>query len=222
MSIQAVTGRITQILTMQQELLNPQLVKSAASATGTAATAPATGTTGTTPGLGSTSTTFSAALANAQAASAGGTVAATSTGGVSGNAPAQAQVQAMVSTANSLLGKPYVMGGGHAGWAPSSGYDCSGFVSAVLHAGGYLSQPADTTALPNQPGILSGPGQHVTIYDRALPGGSGHVIIEIDGQFYESGGSAGPWGGGGGVAKIGRPSDAYLANFPTVLHPSGL
>ena len=76
--------------------------------------------------------------------------------------------------------------------------------------------------MPNQPGILSGPGQYVTIYDRAQAGQNGHVIIDIAGQFYESGGSAGPWGGGGGVAKIGRPSDAYLANFPTVLHPSGL
>jgi hypothetical protein len=70
--------------------------------------------------------------------------------------------------------------------------------------------------------MSSGPGQFVTVYDRALPGQSGHVIIQINGQFYESGGSAGPWGGGGGVEKIGRPSDAYLAKFPTVLHPTGL
>ena len=90
-----------------------------------------------------------------------------------------------------LLGKPYVYGGGHAGLgARSPGYDCSGFVSAVLHAGGYLSAPVDTTALPDQAGILPGPGQFVTIYDRALPGQNGHVIIEINGQFYESGGRA--------------------------------
>lgn len=68
----------------------------------------------------------------------------------------------------------------------------------------------------------SGPGQYVTVYDRALPGQSGHVIISIDGQFYESGGEAGPWGGGGGVQKIATPSAAYLATFPTVLHPEGL
>jgi hypothetical protein len=48
------------------------------------------------------------------------------------------------------------------------------------------------------------------------------VIIEINGQFYESGGETGPWGGGGGVAKIGQPSAAYLATFPNVLHPQGL
>jgi cell wall-associated NlpC family hydrolase len=128
----------------------------------------------------------------------------------------------MVNEADSLLGKPYVYGGGHGSWAPSGGYDCSGFVSAVLHAGGYLSAPVDTTALPSQPGIEAGPGQYVTIYDRALSGQNGHVIIDVNGQFYESGGSAGAWGGGGGVEKIGQPSAAYLATFPSVLHPSGL
>ena len=128
----------------------------------------------------------------------------------------------MVNEANSLVGKPYVYGGGHSGWAPQSGYDCSGFVSAVLHAGGLLTSPVDTTALPSQPGMVSGPGQYVTVYDRALPGQSGHVIIEINGQFYESGGMHGTWGGGGGVQKIGTPSASYLATFPTVLHPEGL
>jgi len=137
-----------------------------------------------------------------------------------------AKVQAMIKLADALLGKPYVYGGGHAGFVTNetslSGFDCSGFVSAVLHAGGYLSAPVDTTALPDQAGILPGPGQFVTIYDRALPGQDGHVIIEIDGQFYESGGRAGPWGGGGGVMKIQRPDAGYLASFPQVLHPAGL
>ena len=140
--------------------------------------------------------------------------------GATGSAPAQ--VQAMTNMANSLVGKPYVYGGGHSGWGAQSGYDCSGFVSAVLHAGGYLSEPQDTVTLPQQPGMESGPGQYVTVYDRALPGESGHVIIDIGGQFYESGGSHGSWGGGGGVEKIGTPSAAYLSTFDTVLHPAGL
>ncbi len=135
---------------------------------------------------------------------------------------ANPKIEAMIARADALLGKPYVYGGGHAGWEPSSGYDCSGFVSAVLHAGGYLSAPVDTTVLPDQPGILPGPGHFVTIYDRALSGENGHVIIEIDGQFYESGGMHGAWGGGGGVEKIGRPDAGYLATFPNVLHPAGL
>jgi cell wall-associated NlpC family hydrolase len=152
--------------------------------------------------------------------SLGLTAGSTVGGAATGAEPAQ--VQAMTNMANSLVGEPYVYGGGHSGWGPQAGYDCSGFVSAVLHAGGYLSQPVDTTALPEQAGMESGPGQYVTVYDRALPGQSGHVIIEINGQFYESGGSHGAWGGGGGVEKIGTPSAEYLSTFPTVLHPAGL
>jgi cell wall-associated NlpC family hydrolase len=152
-----------------------------------------------------------------------GTTGTTGTIGTTGaTGSATAQVQSMTNMANSLVGKPYVYGGGHSGWGPQSGYDCSGFVSAVLHAGGYLSQPVDTVTLPQQAGMESGPGQYVTVYDRALPGENGHVIIDINGQFYESGGSHGSWGGGGGVEKIGTPSAAYLATFPTVLHPAGL
>jgi cell wall-associated NlpC family hydrolase len=132
------------------------------------------------------------------------------------------RIQAMTEEANALVGQRYVYGGGHDGWGPQSGYDCSGFVSAVLHAGGYLSTPQDTTTLPSAPGMASGPGQYVTIYDRDDPGRQGHVIIDIDGQFYESGGEHGSWGGGGGVQEISTPSASYLASFDRVLHPEGL
>ena len=218
MSIQAAIGRIDQILQLQQQVADPSPVT----------TAPAT-TAGTTAGAaltpGAATSSFAAALATAQSAPA---TAPTSplTAGLStvagGGTSSDARVQAMVSEADSLLGKPYIYGGGHSGWGPQPGYDCSGFVSAVLHAGGYLSSPVDTTALPGQAGMESGPGQYVTIYDRAQPGQSGHVIIEIDGQFYESGGTHGAWGGGGGVEKIAQPSASYLSTFETVLHPAGL
>jgi hypothetical protein len=206
MSIQAAVARIDQILTWQQQVASGEFPGSAAS--GVAA---AGATTAAPVAAGSGSGSFSDALAAAQ-----GTAALGSTGGAAvGGGPAA--VQKMVAMANSLLGKPYVLGGGHSGWAPQSGY-----VSAVLHAGGYLSSPVDTVNLPNQPGIEPGPGQQVTIYDRPLSGENGHVIIEIDGQFYESGGMRGAWGGGGGVEKIERPSDSYLATFTSVLHPAGL
>ncbi|HEY4001348.1 MAG TPA: hypothetical protein VGO93_20920 [Candidatus Xenobia bacterium] len=136
--------------------------------------------------------------------------------------PGGPKVQAMVTEANHLVGRPYEVGGGHGGWGPSSGYDCSGFVSAVLHAGGYLSEPQTTVTLPGQRGIDNGPGKHVTIYDRSLPGQEGHVIIDINGQFYESGGGHYSWGGGGGVEKIGHPDQGYLSTFDRVLHPAGL
>jgi cell wall-associated NlpC family hydrolase len=241
MSVESVTARINQILQMQQQLFDPQSAAStsAAGGGGTASTAAGAGAASASPSAGG-SLTFSQMLASAQAATgadaAGGVAGVGAVGGVGATVPAgltsptttlatggaAGKVQAMVNMANSLVGKPYVWGGGHGGWGPQSGYDCSGFVSAVLHAGGYLSAPADTTSMPNQTGIEAGPGQYVTIYDRAQPGENGHVIIKINGQFYESGGSAGAWGGGGGVEKIGTPSASYLASFPNVLHPAGL
>jgi cell wall-associated NlpC family hydrolase len=140
------------------------------------------------------------------------------------SASVPAAVQAMIEQANALVGEPYVWGGGHASWAPASGYDCSGFVSAVLHAGGYLSSPQDTQTLPSATGIEPGPGQYVTIYDRTngTSPENDHVIIDLGGQFYESGGESGPWGGGGGVQRIATPTAAYLATFNQILHPVGL
>jgi cell wall-associated NlpC family hydrolase len=169
-----------------------------------------------------TSSELSALLAsNGSSGVAGATGISGTTTGTSADAPQQ--VQDMVNEANSLIGKPYIYGGGHSGWGEQAGYDCSGFVSAVLHAGGYLSEPQTTQTLPGQPGIESGPGQYVTIYDRNTgPTDNEHVIIDINGQFYESGGEAGSWGGGGGVEKIGTPSQAYLQSFTTILHPAGL
>jgi cell wall-associated NlpC family hydrolase len=221
MSIEAVVGRIDQILQLQQQVLDPATI--AATTPGSTA-----GSTGASFSAGSaapgapTSTDFASALASAQSAVGStppGLTPVTTTGGAGASDP---RVAAMSNEADSLVGKPYVWGGGHGGWGPQAGYDCSGFVSAVLHAGGFLTMPADTTSLPSQPGMVAGPGQYVTVYDRAQPGQNGHVIIEINGQFYESGGMQGAWGGGGGVQKIGTPSASYLATFPNVLHPEGL
>jgi cell wall-associated NlpC family hydrolase len=229
-SISAVVGRIDQIIQLQQQILDPASLAGNSAASASTGASLSTGTASTGTGTG-TSTNFASQLASAQAAAGSATsgVAGSSATGAAGAVGASGgagvgdpRVAAMVNEANSLVGKPYVYGGGHSGWSPQAGYDCSGFVSAVLHAGGFLTSPVDTTALPSQAGMVSGPGQSVTVYDRALSGQNGHVIIQINGQFYESGGMHGAWGGGGGVEKIGTPSAAYLATFPTVLHPEGL
>ena len=228
-SISAVVGRIDQIIQLQQQILDPaSLAGSSAASTSAATSTGASFSTGSAATGAGTSTDFASQLASAQAATGSttsgvvGSSAAGAVGASGGVSVGDSRVAAMVNEANSLVGRPYVYGGGHSGWGPQSGYDCSGFVSAVLHAGGYLTSPVDTTALPSQPGMVAGPGQSVTVYDRALSGQNGHVIIDINGQFYESGGMHGAWGGGGGVEKIGTPSAAYLATFPTVLHPEGL
>jgi cell wall-associated NlpC family hydrolase len=238
MSIEAAIGRIDQILTLQQHVRDPASLTAAgsstsggASLTGSSGTgsstsfatalAAAQGLTGSTAGVGSSAGLTSGVAGSTAGLTSGVAGSTLGLGGVSSTG-LPSQVQAMTDQANALVGKPYVWGGGHSGWAPQTGYDCSGFVSAVLHAGGYLSSPADTVSLPSQAGIQSGPGQYVTIYDRSGAGDNGHVIININGQFYESGGESGSWGGGGGVAKIGTPSASYLATFNDVLHPAGL
>jgi cell wall-associated NlpC family hydrolase len=203
-------------------------------------------------------------------------------------AAAQAKVSAMLDEARLLHGLPYGWGGGHTNpaWVVGAGYDCSGFVSEVLHSAGYLGSPDTTQTLPGSPGILSGPGKLVTIYDRTIAtlkvwvkkrkvitlkravnpatlgvhvvhGRSGnslnavsirlpkwvgewqtikltklvpsldtsnndeHVIIDIAGQWWESGGSTAD-GGGAMVHQMPVPSAAYLKSFNRILHPQGL
>ena len=131
----------------------------------------------------------------------------------------RAKLGAMNDTIGSLMGTPYVYGGGHgAAFGPSAGgLDCSGFVSTVLHSAGYLAAPQTTTGLAAQPGLATGHGQYVTLYDRVDSGDNDHVIMSINGHFFEEGGS-GPTQNVHAFA----PSSAYLASFNRVMHPIGL
>jgi cell wall-associated NlpC family hydrolase len=194
-----------------------QLLSALQSATGSSSSSDSSSSLLTTleSALQSSGTTGTTTTAGASSAAAGSF-------GAAATSESDPRVQSMTQEADSLIGKPYVWGGGHNNFGPQSGYDCSGFVSAVLHAGGYLTSPQDTETLPSAAGIASGPGQYVTIYDRTTPGQQGHVIMEINGQFYESGGEQGTWGGGGGVQKISTPSASYLSSFNLILHPAGL
>jgi hypothetical protein len=209
--------------------------------------------------------------------------------GVTATSGPELKLVAMQNEAQLLNGLPYVWGGGHTSpaWVVSSGYDCSGFVSEVLHSAGYLDSPQTTQTLPAMAGILKGPGKYVTIYDRTiaterkwvkkkviktvrkpvnaatagvhvdqgrtpkssstavsirLPKWVGkwenvkitklvpsldtsnndeHVIVDLDGQWWESGGSTAD-GGAEMVHPILKPNPAYLKSFNKRLHPSGL
>jgi cell wall-associated NlpC family hydrolase len=133
---------------------------------------------------------------------------------------ARTKVATMIKTAHSLLGTPYVYGGGHGAWGNGAGLDCSGFVSKVLHSAGYLNAPQTTEGFASQPGIAAGHGHYVTIYDRTGCGANEHVIINLNGTFYEEGG--GSTSGGAPSVHQFAPSASYLASFNTILHPVGL
>jgi cell wall-associated NlpC family hydrolase len=136
---------------------------------------------------------------------------------------ARIKLDAMQAMARGLDGEPYVWGGGHGAWGVSSGYDCSGFVSAVLHAAGYLQAPVTTQTLPAQSDIIAGPGRFVTIFDRTDGAGAhdDHVLIDLGGQWWESGGTS-VAGGTASVHKIKGISAIYLLRFNRILHPRGL
>ncbi len=208
--------------------------------------------------------------------------------GVSSSTGPLAKVVAMQNEARLLNGLPYIWGGGHTepAWVVSNGYDCSGFVSEILHSAGYLGSPDTTQTLPGSAGIVSGPGKYVSIYDRTIatlrvwrkkkvmrtvrkavnPASIGvhvdkgrksnaagsvsirlpkwvgqwetvkitklvrsadttnndeHVIVDLDGQWWESGGSSAD-GGAAMVHRILDPSPAYLKSFNRILHPAGM
>jgi tape measure domain-containing protein len=121
------------------------------------------------------------------------------------------QMTSMINFADSQQGLPYIWGGGHGGGGgPGIGFDCSGFVAAVLDAGG----------IPNPHGIVT------NFYEWMKDGRSGvvdigiinpygapdeqHTGIGLMGQWYESGGRA----GGAGKTADYFPMVGHPPNFP--------
>jgi hypothetical protein len=104
---------------------------------------------------------------------------------------------AMVRTASVIDAHhyPYKWGGGHNG-SFSGPYDCSGAVSAVLHAGGDLSAPMVASQFMHYG--LPGPGK-VTIF--ASPS---HTYMRIGGRYFGTSGSN-PGGGAGWFPGSPRP-----------------
>jgi peptidoglycan hydrolase CwlO-like protein len=116
-------------------------------------------------------------------------------------------VRGAIQAANQINDLPYVWGGGHGSFT-SSGYDCSGAVSYMLHGGGWLSSPLDSTGL-----MLfgeSGGGNWVTVFAN-----SGHAWAYVAGLRWDTGG---PGGGNGPRWSTVMRDDAssYVAR-----HPSG-
>jgi hypothetical protein len=112
----------------------------------------------------------------------------------------------MIEAGNVIARSPYIWGGGHGKWI-DKGYDCSGSVSFVLAAAGYLDGPLDSGHLANwgEPG----PGRWVTIYANA-----GHVFMEVAGIRFDTSGQAVT---GSRWQNTGRSTAGFA-----VRHPPGL
>jgi hypothetical protein len=137
-------------------------------------------------------------------------------------AEAPAAVKAMIAAGNRLHGLPYIWGGGH-GVSLNTlqpGYDCSGAVSYVLHAGGALGESAlDSTGFESYG--KPGPGKWVSIYADA-----GHVFMYVAGLRFDTV-YAPEWDRGPNSGKPG-PRWRVYPGVPTwatdwiVRHPPGL
>jgi cell wall-associated NlpC family hydrolase len=90
-------------------------------------------------------------------------------------------VRQMIEAGNVIARSPYLWGGGHGKWI-DKGYDCSGSVSFVLAAAGYLEAPLASGPLMSwgEPG----PGKWVTIYSH-----QGHVWMVVAGIRFDTSGA---------------------------------
>jgi cell wall-associated NlpC family hydrolase len=123
-------------------------------------------------------------------------------------APAGAppQVVAAIAAANRINRKPYRYGGGHARFR-DSGYDCSGTVSYVLHAAGYLRRPRASGDLMRFG--RRGRGQWITVYANG-----GHAYMVIAGLRFDT---SGPGPSGPRWRAQERSSVGYVARHPADL-----
>jgi 3D (Asp-Asp-Asp) domain-containing protein len=126
----------------------------------------------------------------------------------------------MVSKANQIDKQqfPYKWGGGHNS-SFSGPYDCSGAVSAVLHAGGLLSAPRVSGDLMNYG--KPGPGA-VTIFANPT-----HTYMRLGGKYFGTsranpGGGAGWFPGGPRSGFAVRHADASAATIKRVMFGGGL
>jgi cell wall-associated NlpC family hydrolase len=80
-------------------------------------------------------------------------------------------VKGVINAANTIVGRPYVWGGGHGSFYDDS-YDCSGAVSFALFGGGLIPRPLTSSELEGWG--VPGPGRWITVYANA-----GHTFAEI-------------------------------------------
>jgi hypothetical protein len=87
-------------------------------------------------------------------------------------------VKGAIDAANTIIGRPYIWGGGHGSFY-STGYDCSGSVSFALFGGGLIPRPLTSGELEHWG--APGPGKWITVYANA-----GHTFAEIAGLRWDT------------------------------------
>ena len=137
---------------------------------------------------------------------------ATLVGGLALPAPGTPEaIVKMLDAANRIAFDPYIYGGGHASF-DAAGYDCSGSVSYVLHAGGLLASPLDSEQFLQYG--LAGKGNWITIYTN----GPTHAYMEIAGLWFDTAAQTALNGNDRwSLTRIGEPGyGTFIAR-----HPSG-
>ncbi|HEY3186537.1 MAG TPA: hypothetical protein VGJ70_03635 [Solirubrobacteraceae bacterium] len=119
-------------------------------------------------------------------------------------------VRQAITTANAIVGRPYVWGGGHRSFS-ARGYDCSGTVSYLLHGGGLLDSPLDSSSFMRWG--APGPGRWITVYTNPS-----HAFVEVAGLRLDTSAAEDPSGRAG---PQWRPARRSHAGFHA-RHPIGL
>ena len=128
-------------------------------------------------------------------------------------APDQAPdaVKQAIWAANSIVGLPYRMGGGHKLGFTDHAYDCSGTVSFALHGGGLLAVPRDSSGFLRYG--LKGKGTWITIYTNP-----GHAFTVIAGLRLDTSAAGDPSGLSGPRWRPNlRSTRGYKARHPVGL-----
>jgi hypothetical protein len=131
-------------------------------------------------------------------------------------AGAPVAVKGIIAAGNQIVGRPYLVGGGHGlslgAVAPS--YDCSSSVEHLLFGGGLLPAAYDAASGALESFGAPGPGRWVTIYASA-----DHVFVYVAGLRWDTHDAAGLQDGSAGIGW--HPLVRESAGF-VVRHPVGL
>jgi cell wall-associated NlpC family hydrolase len=125
-------------------------------------------------------------------------------------APDQApdQVKQAIWAANTIVGMPYRLGGGHKLGFTDHAYDCSGTVSFAMHGAGLLAAPRDSSSFMRYG--VAGKGQWITVYTNP-----GHAFAVIAGLRLDTSAAGDPAGGSGPRWRPNlRSTRGYRARHP--------